>query len=349
MKTKIENITISNAVKLSIISNLSTMINAGIPILDAIESLQEDTKGNRRKILEQVQEDLMQGKHLSASFARFPKVFDKVTVNIVKGAEEAGTLDVILKDLREQIKKDMEFTDRIKGALAYPLLISVVFVAVLLLMLTVVIPKVAVVFSQLNVALPLPTRIFIFLSNSLLHYPLPIIAGFLTIFLSLFFLYKKKKALVLRMVFGLPVVSKLVRDIDLTRFSRSLYLLLTSGITITTALELTQDVVVRVDIQKAIMYAKENVFSGKQLSVSFKEKKTFPSIMIKIIEAGEKTGTLDKSMQDISETLDYEVSNSLKAVTTLIEPIMLVLIGVSIGGMMFSIMIPMYNLIGAIK
>lgn len=346
---KTENITISSSEKLSIIANLSTMISAGIPILEVIDSLLEDTKGNKRKILETVHEDLIQGKHLYASFDRFPKIFDKVTVNVIKGSEEAGALDVVLKDLKAQIKKEMEFNGKIKSAMAYPMLIGVVFVGVLLLMLTAVVPKIAVVFEQLHAQLPLPTRFFIFLSNSLLHYPLQIFAVIGILGTGIFFLFKKKRTLILIAFYHLPLISRMVKEIDLTRFSRSLYLLLASGITITTALELTKNVVVKPDIREAVSYAKEMVLAGKELSVAFKERKTFPAIMIKIIQAGEKTGSLDKSLQDISETLDYQVSETLKLVTLLVEPLMLVLIGIVIGGMMFSILIPIYNLVGTIR
>jgi type IV pilus assembly protein PilC len=125
--------------------------------------------------------------------------------------------------------------------------------------------------------------------------------------------------------------------------------LLSSGITITSALELSENVVLRTDISKSIVYAKETIMSGKKLSEAFKQRKSiFPGIIIKIIEAGEKTGTLDKSMQDIAEYMDYEVTNTLKTVTTLLEPLMLVFVGFLVGGMMMSIIAPIYGLISQV-
>ena len=136
-----QHLSISRSDKLALISNMATMLAAGISILEIIDSLLEDARGNQKKMLEIVKEDMSQGTHLYTSFERFPSVFDKVTVNIIKAAEEAGTLETSLKDLRENIKKESEFVDKVKGALTYPALIMVVFAGVLLLILTFVIPN----------------------------------------------------------------------------------------------------------------------------------------------------------------------------------------------------------------
>jgi type IV pilus assembly protein PilC len=163
------------------------------------------------------------------------------------------------------------------------------------------------------------------------------------------FLYKRYRRYMVRALYSLPLVSRLAREIDTTRFTRSLFLLLSSGIPITTALELSQAVVVKKEVGQAIMHSKDLVSSGKKLSEGFKDSKNiFPSIMIKITEAGEKSGSLDKAMQDASDFLDYQVSGTLKTVTALIEPLMLVLVGIMIGGMMLAIIAPIYGLIGQV-
>ncbi len=346
---KNSKITISSSDKLNLISNISTMLSAGIPILETVDSLLEDAKGNTKKILQKLRDDLIQGKHIYSSLAEYPRVFNKVTVNIIRAAEEAGTLDISLKDLKEQIKKDIEFNDKIRGALTYPILIFFVFSAVLLLILLVVIPKVATVFLNLHVVLPLPTKVLIAASSAMLTYPLPILLGTIIVIACLVYLFKAKRQIILGLLYKLPIVSNLVKEIDLARFSRSMYLLLSSGITINNALELSQEVVQRQDIASAIGIAKENVLSGRELSEGFKERKqVFPSLMVKIIEAGEKTGTLDKSMQDISEHMDYEVGNALKTMMTILEPLMLVIVGILVGGMMLSIIAPIYSIIGQV-
>ncbi|HYM65487.1 MAG TPA: type II secretion system F family protein [Candidatus Sulfotelmatobacter sp.] len=344
-----KNLSISNNEKLSLFSTLSTMINAGIPILEAIDSILEDSKGNTKKVVQAIRDDLIQGKSLSSAFSRFPTVFDKVTINVIKASEEAGTLEVVLKDLKTQLQKDMVFMDNVKSAITYPIIILILFLVVLTVILVAVIPKIATVFTSLRVKLPLPTQILIFMSNVILHYTIPFIGGIIIIFGGLMVLYRFKRSMVLGLIFSLPMISNLIRQIDLVRFSRAMFLLLNSGITITAALTLAQEIVIRKDIAKVISISQETVLSGKKLSEAFKDKKTiFPGIVIKIIEAGEKTGTLDKSMEEIAEYMDYQVNSTLKTVISLLEPLMLVFVGLLVGGMMMSIIGPIYGLISQV-
>lgn len=345
----LENIRLSSSEKLALIGSLSTMLTAGIPILDVVHSLLEDTKGGQKKILETLRDDLMQGKHMHQTLTKFTSTFDKVTVNVIKASEEAGTLDVTLRDLKRTIQKDIEFSDKVKSALMYPMFIIIVFAGVLLMILTVVVPKITTVFSRLRVELPMPTRILIFMSDMLVNHTITVLAGLAAVAAGLIFLYKRQRVMLFEFLYSLPVVSTLVEQIDITRFSRSLFLLLSSGLPITQALELTKDVVVKKKTSQIIANSREMVFSGKPLSEGFRAAKGYiPSIMIKLIEAGEKTGSLDKSMQDISEYFDYQVTNTLKTLTALLEPILLVMVGVVVGGMMLAIISPIYGLIGKV-
>jgi type II secretory pathway component PulF len=346
---KTQNISLSPKEKMILMSNFSTMLSAGISILEVVDSLLEDAKGNQQKVLQALHEDLMQGKHVYASFAQFPNIFDKVTLNIIKASEEAGTLDVALKDLKGNIKKEMEFSDGIRSALIYPIMIACVFVGVLLVILIVVVPKISVVFLKLNMKLPLPTKILIWASGILLNNTLLLIAGIVVLIFAIVILFKTRKQMLLNMFFSIPVISDLAKKIDLARFSRSLFLLLNAGIPITTALEFAEDTVKKPDIRKIMANTREKVVAGRRFSEGLKEAKgVIPYIMIKIIEAGEKTGSLDKSMQEVSDFMDYEVTGSLQTVTALIEPIMLVGVGLMVGSMMMSIIAPIYGLIGTI-
>jgi type IV pilus assembly protein PilC len=346
---KTENISIKNSDKLGLISSFATMLSAGIPILEVVNSLREDSKGGQRIILDTMLADLMQGKRVHQTMAKFPRVFDKVTVNVIKASEEAGTLDVTLKDLRVTLQKDMEFTDKVKSALVYPMFIVALFGAVLLLMLTFVIPKINTVFSRMRVELPLPTRIMIFVSTLLMEHTLELFIGIALVVGGMILLYRRKRDLVTELFFSLPLIRELVKQIDITRFSRSLHLLLSSGLPITAALELSQDVVIRKSTSKIIAASREMVFAGKSLSEGFRAAKGYiPTIMIKLMEAGEKTGSLDKSMEDISEYFDYQVTNTLKTAVALLEPIMLVVVGIAVGGMMIAIIAPMYGLISQV-
>lgn len=346
---KTENITLSNNDKLGMLSDLGTMLSAGIPLFESVNALLEDAKGNHRKFLEVLRNDLTQGKHVYFTFSKFPNVFSRVTTSIVKASEEAGTLDVALKDLKENLKKDIEFSDKVKSALVYPLFIVFVFLAVLLMILIVVVPKISSVFSRLKVELPLPTKILIFISNTLISQTIPVILGLIMFSLLIFFLFKKQKKTLLNLLFKFPVLDSLAKDIDLTKFSRSLFLLLNAGIPITSALELAENVVLSHKVEMGVRHAKEAVAAGRKLSEGFKDnRKVFPSMAIRITEAGERSGSLDKSMSEISEFLDYSVSVKLKTVTALLEPILLVAIGSLVGGMMLAIIAPIYGLIGQV-
>jgi len=346
---KKSNLTLSTSDKVGLISNLHTMLAAGIPILEVVVSLLEDAKGNQKKILLAIKSDLGQGQHIYYSFSRFPRVFDKVSVSIIKAAEEAGTLDEALKDMKGTILKDREFNDRIKGAMIYPVFIFGVLLVVMLVILVVVVPKISTVFGRLNVALPLPTQIMIALSNFLLSNPTQITIGAIILSGVMFYLLKRYKIFFIRLLTALPLISGLARKIDLARFSKNLFLLLSAGIPITTALELSQGTVIKKEIYDTIGQAKAMVFAGKKLSEGLRaHKNVLPPIMVKIVEAGERSGTLNNSMHDVSEYLDYEVSSTLKTLTAMIEPIMLILVGILIGGMMIAIIAPMYGLISEV-
>lgn len=346
---KTENISLSNNEKLSILSDLGTMLSAGIPLLEAVEALLEDAKKNQKKFLDVLRDDLNQGKHVYFTFFKFPNIFTKVVASIVKASEEAGTLDITLKDLKENLKKDIEFSNSIRSALIYPLFIVGVFLAVLVMILIVVVPKISGVFTQMHVSLPLPTKIMISMSEALINQTIPVVLGLMAFLSTVFVLYKKQKRVLLNMIIKLPVLSGLAKDIDLTKFSRNFYLLLNAGIPITSALELTENVVVNNGVEAGIRQAKETVASGRKLSDGLKNnRQIFPSMMIRITEAGERSGSLEKSMSEISDFLDSQVSTKLKTTTALLEPLMIVVIGVLVGGMMLAIIAPIYGLIGQV-
>lgn len=347
MSKSLAGISLSGSDKISLITNLSTMLAAGIPIIEAVTSMLEDTKGGQKIILETLQADLMQGSRIYISLGKFPGTFDAVTINLIRASEEAGTLETTLRDLRIHIQKEMEFVDRIKAALIYPAIISIVFVVMLTVILIFVVPKLADVFKKLKIPLPLPTQIMIAISDIITQQTIAVVVGLVVTFGLIFYLVKFQKPLLIRLLTSLPLVSQLAKEIDLTRFTRNLYLLLSAGLPINTALDLSQNVVIRPKTAQLIKTSKEMVVSGKKLSEGLKTAKGYlPSIMIKLVEAGEKSGSLDKTLMEISEFLDYQVSNSLKNVTALMEPIMLVLVGFSVGGMMMAIIAPIYGLIG---
>jgi type IV pilus assembly protein PilC len=350
MKDQYKSVRLSAGDKIALISNLSTMLTAGIPILEAVNDLMEDSKGGTKKVLETLRDDLTQGHQVNFSMSKFPNVFDKVMINVVKASEEAGTLDVTLKDLRDNLRKQNEFSDTVRSALMYPLFIMGVFALVLLVNLIFVIPKIATVFKNLRVDLPLPTRVLLWFSDFMTQNTVPFLFIVLGIILFIAYLFSQKRNFLLNILYSLPGISGLIKLIDITQFSRSMYLLLTSGISIIAALDLASEIVMRRETQKMIQKSKEMILSGKTLSEGLRTAKGYvPTIMIKLIETGEKTGSLDKSMADISTYFDYQVTNTLKTLTAMLEPIMLVIVGIAVGGMMVSIIAPIYGLISDVN
>jgi type II secretory pathway component PulF len=345
---KTETLTLSNSEKLGLLSNLSTMVNAGLTMAEAVESLLEDATGNLKTVLAGIEADITQGKPLHFALSKYPRIFDRVTVAIIKASEESGTIDVVLKDVKNTLKKDIEFSDKIRSSLTYPAVIMVVFFGVMTLLVTFVIPKIADVFLRLKVTLPLPTKILIGVSNLVLHYTIPTLLVLGGSIGGLIFLYKKQRKLFVSVLLNFPYISTIARQVDLTRFSRSLYLLLISAIPLYSALELTQEVVVKKEVKEAIMRAREYVASGKRLADGLRGQKGIPSLMVKIIEVAERSGSLDKSMQDLSDYFDYQVTTTLAYMMTLLEPVILVFVGVIVGGMMMAIIAPIYNIIGQV-
>lgn len=335
--------------KLTLISELATLLSSGIPISDAIASLQLGSKGNVKKLLEVLAEDVNEGHSISDSFQKFPRVFDPVTISLLRAGEKSGNLEVTLKDIKSNISKDIEFNSKIAAALAYPTTIFVVFGAVLLLIMTFVIPRIAKVFANLRINLPLPTKILISVSGLVMNYYPYIILGIVVLIILIAILLKYQRRGILNIFFTLPIVSGIVIKIDLARFTRNLSILLKSGIPIVEALELSEKIVNKSDMYKMIIYSKDTITKGGTFSEGLiKFNYIIPSTMIKIIQAGEKSGKLESSLNELSEYFDIKVTNSLKTATTLIEPILLVVIGVLVGGVMLAIISPIYGLIGQI-
>ena len=343
------SVSLSSNEKINLLGNFATMLSSSIPILDAVTTLLDDSKGNIRFFLQTLREDLIAGNRINTTFAKFPKSFNRVQINLIRAAEESGTLETTLRDIKNNIQKEAEFTDKIVQSLMYPVIIFSVLVGVMIMILIVVIPKISVVFTRLRVQLPLATKIMIAVSNFLLQKYLYVIFVLVIFAIIIIYLVKEQKAFITSVFVKLPLVSSLSKKIDLTRFSRSLFLLLSSGLPIATALEFSQDVIMNRQLIRLIQNARDMLTSGKQFSSGLKSKNSLvPSMMVKLIEVGEKSGTLDKSMSDISEALDYQVTKDLKTITTLIEPIMLIIVSVAVGGMMVSIIGPIYGLISQV-
>lgn len=338
---------LSTAEKLSLFSNLATMMAAGIPILEAAESLVSESKAAQQVFLTTFIANLKQGKKISDSLQLFDHTFDQATISVMKAAEESGKLEEALNDLTINYKKQAEFNAKIRSALTYPFLVMLVFVGVVVMILMVVMPRVSDVFKRLNIVLPLLTRILIFLSDLLVKNTAVI--GFAALFLIVLFiiLIRWQGRTVKRFLLRVPGLRKFGQEVDLAVFSRTMALLLSAGIPITEAIELSKSSIVNNKILQAITTTHQFVTNGRPLSEGLqKHAHLFPVIMRRMIESGEKSGTLEKAMQDAADFFESRVEASVKQMTTLLEPLLLVVIGLLVGGMMLAILTPIYGLIG---
>jgi type IV pilus assembly protein PilC len=336
--------------KLALISGLGTMLAAGIPVIEAVETLKVDSKGGTKKFLHILDASLNEGKGISDAMAKIPGSFDPVTINIMRAAEEAGTLDETLKDLEVSMKKDIEFRDQLHSSMVYPMFIFIIFVGVLLLILGFVIPRISKVFAGLNVQLPATTRAMIKASDLLVaNYRLILIIAFaLAVLVAM--LFKLRRRAITNALLRLPLLKSLGREIDLARFTRSMALLLKAGVPIGESLKLSRAVVIKKEMTAMVDHMSYAIDQGKSLSEGMQKSKRFvPTLMFRLLETAERSGSLEASMQNLAEHFQARVSQRLKTLTTLVEPVMILVVGLLVGAMMLSIIAPIYSLIGKVR
>lgn len=344
------SVRLKNSEKLELIGNLASMLSAGIPLLESVDALLDGARGKLKIVLVKLRKDLESGKTISDSLAQFPDSFDSIAINLIHGGEQAGNLEKILKDLTETTRKDIEFSSRIKGAMAYPIFVMIIFAVIMTIILTFVIPRISQVFTKLNVDIPLPTKILMYMSSSLLNYWPWIIIGVISTAILLILAYRARRRQVISFFSSLPFIRTLAREIDLVRFTRSSALLLTSGIPISKTLELSRDVLLQTELVDLIEFSRQEVIRGKRLSEALKSKPgLIPQILIRMIAAGEKSGKLEQSFQEASDYFDQRVASTIKSLSSLLEPVLLVVVGIAVGGIMVSIIAPIYQLVGQIR
>ncbi len=336
--------------RLSLFSDLATMLTAGIPILEAVQSLESDASGNMKKVLHILHENLNNGEPLSRGLGRLPQAFDPISVNLIRAAEAGGTLEETLHDIVATTKKELAFNEQLRNTMIYPAFVMVIFMAIVILMLTFVIPRVAKVFSTMHVHMPFITRAMISVSATFMHYWLFISIGFIVAFVLFVVVVKANSRAITRALLSLPFVRRLGINIDLTRFTRSFGLLMHAGVPVIESLNLSEQVVQKRSIATLVHQMKVNVEAGKPLSTGLRNAKgLIPPIMSRSIETAEQSGTLEQTMQNLTEYFDEQVNGSLKVISSLVEPVLLVLVGLMVGTLMITIIAPIYNLISQIS
>ncbi len=326
---------------------LSVMVSAGLPLVQALKVLAEQSdKIFLKNILNKIADDVREGRRFSVALAQFPKVFDDFYINMVRAGETAGKLDEVLNYLADQKEKNYDLMSKIKSAMIYPAFVIAAVVGVMIIMMVFVIPQLTGVLQEAGVDLPLPTKILIAVSGFFSsNFILILLATILLITGFIFWIKTPKgKAVWDDVLLKIPIFGDLFEEIYLVRFTRSLSTLIIGGIPISSALKIVAKVVGSSVYKETILDAVVDVEEGRSISSSFKDSPHIPSMLSQLLSVGERTGRLDDVLQKISDFYSREVQNTLSRLVTLLEPIIIIFLGVVVGGMVAAIVLPMYQM-----
>jgi len=326
---------------------LSTMISAGLPLTDALVILEKQTKNRHfTRVLAEVVADVEGGMSLSQAMAKHSRVFDVIYIKLVEAGETGGVLDKVLDKLAESLEKEKEFKSKTRGAFIYPSIVIVVMIVVVSVMMIFVIPKLTSLYSEIGASLPLPTRILIALSNFMVSFwwlLLLMIAGVIY-GLRVFVRTEQGAQFLSRLVLKLPIWGKIRKTLILSQFTRTLGLLIGTGIPIITALKVVADILADPSYKEGIDFAISRVERGSPLYQPLATNPAFPPIIGQMVRVGEETGKMDEVLIRLSIYFEGESENLVRNLTTALEPIILVILGVGVGILVLSIILPIYNL-----
>lgn len=329
----------------------SVLLNSGVAIDEALSILLQRAKGPLKKVLSTLYNTVREGNTLASGFEFYPWIFDTVFVNLVRAGEESGTLVKSLDQLLIQMLKDIELKKKVQGAMLYPSMILLAAIVISTGIVMFVVPNVVGIFSSLDAELPFATKVLLWISDLLQHQGLLILGG---VILFGAFLYGMKKVAFVKPVthyvlLKLPLIGNIIQKVNLARIMRLLGTLLKSGITIDEAIPITITVVNNVRYKNMLISVLEQVGHGTGFSESLsKYTMLVPSIPMQIISVGEETGALDDMLLYLADFYDTEVSDVMRTMTTLLEPMLMIFIGLVVGGIALAILTPIYSIVGQI-
>jgi type IV pilus assembly protein PilC len=332
----------------------ATMIDAGLPLVQCLDILgnQQDNK-IFQAALRDVKGHVEGGATFSDALRRHPKIFDELYSNLVQAGEVGGILDTILNRLCIYIEKNVKLVRQVKGALTYPSTVFVVACGVMAVLLTFVIPSFEKMFKDFGAkdAMPKLTQYVIIVSHAFVSYLPLIIVGTIGFVVGFIYFYRTPvgKKHVHRAMLNIPLIGPVLRKIAVARFTRTLGTLLQSGVPILDALEIVAKTAGNVIVTEAIMYTRIKISEGKNMAEPLIETKVFPSMVVQMIAVGEQTGALDQMLNKIADFYEEEVDVAVAALTSMLEPIMMVVIGGMVGVMLISMYLPIFSLAGNIK
>jgi type IV pilus assembly protein PilC len=330
----------------------STMIDAGLPLLQCIDILQSQQENPTfKKNLKKIKESVESGETFADALKRFPKVFNELFVNMVAAGEAGGILDIILKRLSAYMEKMAKLKRQVKGAMTYPIITIIIAIIVVAIILVFVIPVFAEMFSEFGASLPAPTLFVMGLSSFAIDNIIYIIGGIVAIAFLIKRTYASKKGRILMddLFLRLPVIGILIRKVAVAKFTRTTSTMISSGVSLLETLDIVAKTSGNKIIEFAIQDVKTGISEGRSISDPLLESGVFPSMVCSMIAVGESTGALDIMMEKIADFYDDEVDQSVENLTDMIEPFMLVFLGVVVGGLVISMYLPIFSMAGAVQ
>ena len=329
----------------------STMIDSGLPLVQCLEILasQQENKAFK-EILYKVKESVESGSTFADALGKHPKAFDQLFVNLVAAGEVGGILDTILTRLAAYIEKSMKLKKQIKGAMVYPITIMSIAVVVVGVILVFVIPTFAKMFTEFGGELPAPTKFVIALSNFLVKYFLVLIGGFYALVWAIkkYYATASGQKNIDRMALNAPIAGPLIRKVAVAKFTRTLGTMVSSGVPIMDGLEIVAKTAGNKIVEEAIYAVRQAISEGKTMAEPLAACGVFPPMVVQMISVGEATGAMDAMLNKIADFYDDEVDDAVGAMTSMMEPLLMVFLGTTVGGLVVAMYLPIFKLAGAV-
>jgi type IV pilus assembly protein PilC len=330
----------------------ATMIDAGLPLVQCLDILgsQMDNRAFR-KVIFAIKSKVESGSTFADSLKDHPKIFDELFVQLCAAGEVGGILDTILNRLAAYREKAEKLKRKVKGAMVYPVIVITVAVGVTALLLLKVTPVFAKMFQDFGQALPAPTQMVIDLSEWLQKWFIWMVLGIIAFVVAFGFVYRSNRGrrLIDRALLGLPLVGPVIRKVAVARFTRTLGTMISSGVPILDALDVTAKTAGNRTVEDGILYVRAKISEGKNIAGPLLETKVFPPMVVQMIGVGEATGAMDAMLQKIADFYDDEVDNAVSSLTSMIEPILMVFLGGVVGGFLVAMYLPIFAIAGAVK
>ncbi len=334
--------------KMLFVFHLQIMIKAGLSIVAALKILSEEMENKKlRKIIAQIKNEVEKGRQLSEVLAQFPDIFPEIYVSMIAAGEAAGTMEKSLLQVYSQMKKSHELLSHVRGAMVYPAVVVVAIIGIAVEMIVFVLPKILVMFKDFNAELPLPTRILIAIVDFTQEHGIELIVGLFLLIALWFYLYKKPnfKRVIHSFTLRLPIFGKVIKEINLASFTLTLSSLLDSTIPIIDAVKITSSVQTNMIYRETLLKVAENLKSGTTLSQNLSPyHDIFPPMVTEMIMVGEEAGKMNDMLKELSEYYANEVDSMMKNFSTIIEPVIILIMGLMVAGIAVAVIMPMYSL-----